>query len=107
MTSEIDIEISFGQSIMGKKKYGTAALIDTIQKWESVMSEPLKQSHEKKLQMNHFKSPFASTINVKMIMTKTNDSFSRFKGTGLVTKCTKPPTLRCQFKIVADWQGLW
>ena len=32
MTSEIDIEISFGQSIMGKKKYETVALIDTMQK---------------------------------------------------------------------------
>ena len=32
MTSEIDIEISFGQSVMGKKKYGTVALIDTMQK---------------------------------------------------------------------------
>ena len=32
MTSEIDIEISFGQSIMGKKKYGTAALTDTLKK---------------------------------------------------------------------------
>ena len=32
MTSENDIEMSFGQSIMGKKKYGTAALIDNIQK---------------------------------------------------------------------------
>ena len=106
MTSEIDIEISFGQSIMGKKKYKTVALIDTMQKWESVMltfsrAGPLKQSHEKKLQMNHFKSTW------KMIMTKTNDFFSRFKGTGLATKCTKPPTWRCQFKIVADWQRLW
>ena len=104
MTSEIDIEISYGQSIMGKKKYGAAALNDTMQKWESVMltfsrAGPLKQSHEKKLQMNHFKSTFASTINVKMIMTKTSDFFSRFKGTGLVTKCTKSPTSRCQFKI--------
>ena len=73
-------EISFGQSIMGKKKYLTVALIDTMQKWESVMltfsrAGPLKQSHEKKLQMNQFKSTFASTINLKMIMTKTNDFF--------------------------------
>ena len=41
----------------GEKKYGTVALIDTMQKWESVMltfsqAGPLKQSHEKKLQMN-------------------------------------------------------
>ena len=112
MTSEIDIEISFGQSIMGKKKYKTVALIDTMQKWESVMltfsrAGPLKQSHEKKLQMNQFKSIFASTIKVKMIMTKTNDFFSQFNGTGLITNCTKPPTWRCQFKTVADWQILW
>ena len=80
MTSETDIDISFCQAIMGKKKYGTAALTDTMHKWESVMltfsrARPLKQSHEKKLQMNHFKSTFASTINVKIIMTKTNDFF--------------------------------
>ena len=36
---------------------------------------PLEQSHEKTLQMNHFKSTFDSIINVKMIMTKTNDFF--------------------------------
>ena len=58
---------------------------------------PFKQSHEKMLQMNQFKSTFASAINVRMIMTKTNDFFSRFKGTGLVTKCTKPPTWKCYF----------
>ena len=80
MTSETDIEISFGQSIIGKKKYRTVALTDTMQKWKSVMLKfsqagLLKQSHEKKLQMNQFKSTFASTINVKMIMTKANDSF--------------------------------
>ena len=97
---------------LGKKKYGTAALIDTMQKWESVMltfsrAGALTQSHEKKLQMNQFKSTFASTINVKMIMTKTNDFFSRFKGTGHVTKSAKPPTWRCQVKIVANWQRLW
>ena len=63
---------------------------------------PLKQSHEKTLQMNQFKSIFASAINVKMIMKKTNDFFSQFNGTGLVTNCTKPPTWRCQFKTVAD-----
>ena len=61
-----------------------------------------KQSHEKMLQMNQFKSTFTSTINVKMIMTKTNDFFSQFNGTGLITNCTKPPTWRCQFKTVAD-----
>ena len=80
MTSETDIEISFGQSIIGKKKYRTVALTDAMQKWKSVMLKfsqvgLLKQSHEKKLQMNQFKSTFASTINVKMIMTKTNNSF--------------------------------
>ena len=61
-----------------------------------------KQSHEKMLQMNQFKSTFTSTINVKMIMTKTNDFFSQFNGTGLITNCTKPPTWRCQFKTVTD-----
>ena len=80
VTSETDIEISFGQSIIGKKKYRTVALTDTMQKWKSVMLKfsqvgLLKQSHEKKLQMNQFKSTFASTINVKMIMTKANNSF--------------------------------
>ena len=35
----------------------------------------LKQSPAKKLQMNQFKSTFVSTINVKIIMTKTNDFF--------------------------------
>ena len=32
MTSETDIDISLGQAIMGKKKYGTTALIDTMRK---------------------------------------------------------------------------
>ena len=32
MTSETDIEISFGQSIIGKKKYRTVALTDAMQK---------------------------------------------------------------------------
>ena len=81
MTSEIDIEISFGQSIIGKKKYRTVVLTDTTQKWESVMltfsrAGLLKQSNAKKLQLNQFKSTFPSTINVKMIMTKTNDFFT-------------------------------
>ena len=61
----------------------------------------------KKVTNESLQSTFASTINVKMIMTKTSDFFSRLKGTGLVTKCIKPPTSRCQFKIVADWQRLW
>ena len=38
-----------------------------------------KQSHEKMLQMNQFKSTFTSTINVKMIMTKTNDFFHNLR----------------------------
>ena len=82
-----------------------------MQKWDSEMltfsqAGLLKQSNEKKLQMNQFKSTFASSINAKMMMTKANEFFSQFKDTGLVTKCTKPPTWKAQFKIVADWQRL-
>ena len=36
----------------------------------------LKQSHEIKLQMNQLNSTFALTINVKMILTRTNDFFT-------------------------------
>ena len=60
---------------------------------------------QNKLQMNKFKSTFASTISIKMIMTRTNEfSFHNLSPLVLLESVQKHRRGNVIFKRVADWQ---
>ena len=62
----------------------------------------LKQSHEIKLQMNQLNSTFALTINVKMILTRTNDFFHDLRALASLQSVQNQRRGSVIFKINAD-----